>query len=68
MKTQSLGFGESVKKLAAEAGLQPYRFTQVDEKNKRDTKFIKIFLKVMFYYVIKNLLEKIKKIYSLKLS
>ena len=53
MKTQSLGFGESVKKLAAEAGLQPYRFTQVDEKNKRDTKFIKIFLKVMFYYVIK---------------
>ena len=35
MKTQSLGFGESVKKLAAEAGLQPYRFTPVDEKKQK---------------------------------
>ena len=38
MKTQSLGFGESVKKLAAEAGLQPYRFTQVDEKKQKEPK------------------------------
>ena len=35
MKTQSLSFGESVKILALEAGLQPYRFTKFDEKKKQ---------------------------------
>ena len=40
MKTQSLSFGESVKILALEAGLQPYRFTKFDEKkNKRYEKY-----------------------------
>ncbi len=36
MKTQSLKFGEAVRQLAAEAGMQPYRFTSFDlEKEKR---------------------------------
>ncbi len=32
MKTKSVGFGEAVKILAAEAGMQPYRFTNLDQK------------------------------------
>ncbi len=32
MKTKSLGFGEAVKILAAEAGMQPYRFSNFDQK------------------------------------
>ncbi len=32
MKTKSLGFGEAVKTLAAEAGMQPYRFSNFDQK------------------------------------
>ena len=30
MKTQSIGFGEAVKTLAAEAGMQPYRFSNFE--------------------------------------
>ena len=37
MKTKSLGFGEAVKTLAAEAGMQPYRFSQFDKK--KDLRF-----------------------------
>ena len=32
MKTHSIGFGEAVKTLAAEAGMQPYRFSNFDKK------------------------------------
>ena len=32
MKTRSIGFGEAVRTLAAEAGMQPYRFSNFDEK------------------------------------
>ena len=35
MKTKSIGFGEAVKSLAAEAGMQPYRFSKFDEKDLR---------------------------------
>tara|TARA_B100000959_G_scaffold283780_1_gene353539 strand:+ start:161 stop:1927 length:1767 start_codon:yes stop_codon:yes gene_type:complete len=36
MKTQSLKFGETVRQLASEAGMQPYKFTSFDlEKEKR---------------------------------
>ncbi len=36
IKTQSLKFGEAVRQLAAQAGMQPYRFTNFDvEKEKR---------------------------------
>ena len=38
MKTQSIGFGEAVKSLALEAGLQPYRISDFDEK--REKRFI----------------------------
>ena len=37
MKTKSLGFGEAVKILAAEAGMQPYRFSNFDQK--KDKRF-----------------------------
>ena len=37
MKTKSLGFGEAVKNLAAEAGMQPYRFSNFDQK--KDLRF-----------------------------
>ena len=42
MKTKSVGFGEAVKILAAEAGMQPYRFLVLIKKNK-DIKLIKIY-------------------------
>ena len=45
MKTQSLKFGEAVRQLASEAGMQPYRFTSFDlEKEKR-------------YQIYKNILK-----------
>ena len=37
MKTKSMGFGEVVKILAAEAGMQPYKFSSFDKK--RDLRF-----------------------------
>ena len=37
MKTQSIGFGEAVRKLAADAGMQPYRFSTFDKK--KDLRF-----------------------------
>ena len=38
MKTQSMGFGEAVKILAAEAGMQQFRFTKVDKE--REEKYV----------------------------
>ena len=35
MKTKSIGFGEAVRSLAAEAGMQPYRFSNFDKKKDR---------------------------------
>ena len=32
MKTKSIGFGEAVRSLATEAGMQPYRFSNFDKK------------------------------------
>ena len=43
MKTKSVGFGEAVKILAAEAGMQPYRFSSFDKKKNCGFKIIKIF-------------------------
>ena len=37
MKTKSIGFGEAVRSLAAEAGMQPYRFSNFDKK--KDSRF-----------------------------
>ena len=45
MKTQSLKFGDAVRQLASEAGMQPYRFSNFDlEKDKR-------------YQIYKNILK-----------
>jgi len=35
IKTKSMGFGEAVKNLAAEAGMQPYKFSNFDEKKEK---------------------------------
>ncbi len=37
MKTKSMGFGEAVRILSAEAGMQPYRFSNFDQK--KDLRF-----------------------------
>ena len=37
MKTKSLGFGEAVRTLASEAGMQPYKFSNFDQK--KDLRF-----------------------------
>jgi len=37
MKTKSIGFGEAVRVLASEAGMQPYRFSNFDKK--KDLRF-----------------------------
>ena len=43
IKTQSLKFGEAVRQLALEAGMQPFKFTSFDlEKEKRYQKYINI--------------------------
>jgi DNA primase len=44
IKTKSLGFGEAVKELAIEAGMQPYKFTKMDtEKERRFNSYKNIF-------------------------
>tara|TARA_Y100001970_G_scaffold123226_1_gene152759 strand:- start:1141 stop:2904 length:1764 start_codon:yes stop_codon:yes gene_type:complete len=44
MKTQSLKFGEAVRQLASQAGMQPYRFSKFDEeKEKRYQNYKNIF-------------------------
>ena len=44
MKTKSLGFGEAVKELAAEAGMPQYKFSTIDtEKEKRFNTYKNIF-------------------------
>ena len=48
MKTKSMGFGEAVRSLAAEAGMQVYRFSNFDEK--KDQRF-KIYKNIFKDYV-----------------
>ena len=45
MKTKSIGFGEAVKILASEAGMQPYRFSNFDEKREKRFKTYKSILR-----------------------
>jgi len=58
MKTKSIGFGEAVKTLAAEAGMQPYRFSNFDHK--KDTRFqtYKNIFKDYSNYFNKQLIDK----------
>ena len=55
MKTKSVGFGEAVKTLAAEAGMQPYRFSNFDKK------------KELRYSTYKNILKDYKDNFSQQL-
>ena len=57
MKTKSLGFGEAVKELAAEAGMPQYKFSQWTLKKKKDLILIKIFLKNIQIFFISNFLN-----------
>ena len=51
MKTRSLGFGEAVKVLASEAGMQPYKFSKFDkEKEEKYTKYKKIIKEYSDYF------------------
>ena len=58
MKTKSLGFGEAVKTLAAEAGMQPYRFSNFDKK--KDLRF------QTYKNIFKDYLDNFKKSLYLK--
>ncbi len=55
MKTKSIGFGEAVKTLAAEAGMQPYRFTNFDKKKELRFRPYKNILNDYTNYFNKNL-------------
>ena len=51
MKTRSLGFGEAVKVLAAEAGMQIYKFSKYDkEKEEKYVKYKKIIKEYSEYF------------------
>ena len=51
MKTKSIGFGEAVRSLAAEAGMQPYRFSNFDQKRElRFQTYKKIFKDYSNYF------------------
>jgi len=51
MKTKSLGFGEAVKILAAEAGMPQYKFSTMDtEKEKRFNTYKNIFNEYSFFF------------------
>ena len=48
MKTRSLKFGEAVKVLASEAGMQIYRFTKYDkEKEEKYNKYKKDYKRIL---------------------
>ena len=57
MKTKSIGFGEAVKELAAEAGLQPYRFSNFDKKKDLRCQTYKNIYKEYSNYFFKELLH-----------
>ncbi len=58
MKTQSIGFGEAVKKLALEAGMPQYRFTKLDQHKEKKFKIYKSILKDYKSICIENIYKK----------
>ena len=51
MKTKSLGFGEAVKELAAEAGMPQYKFSSMDtKKEKRFNTYKNIFKEYVDFF------------------
>ena len=51
MKTQNLKFGEAVRSLANQAGLQPYRFTKQDEQREKEWN---IYTEIYSTYIERN--------------
>ena len=51
MKTQNLKFGEAVRSLANQAGLQPYRFTKQDEQREKEWN---IYTQIYSTYIERN--------------
>ncbi len=58
MKTKSVGFGEAVRVLASEAGMQPYRFSNFDKKKEARYKTYKTILKEYSDFSIQQLFDK----------
>ena len=54
MKTKSMRFGEAVKYLASEAGMQEYKFSNLMRKKKKYINYIKIFIKIFKIIFMKN--------------
>ena len=51
MKTQNLKFGEAVKTLASLAGMQPYRFSKIDEEREKNRQeYTSIYSKYVEHY------------------
>ena len=57
MKTQSIGFGEAVKRLAAEAGMQQYRFSTFDQKKEKRYQLYKNILNDYKQFASENLIK-----------
>ena len=58
MKTKNYKFGEAVRQLASEAGMQPYRFTKQDEEKENRWNIYKEILEKYVSYCHKELLSK----------
>ena len=61
MKTKSIGFGEAVRSLAAEAGMQPYRFSNFDHKKDKRYQTYKSIFKDYSNYFHQQLFNSINK-------
>ena len=57
MKTKSIGFGEAVKILASEAGMQPYKFSNFDEKREKRFQVYKNIIKEYSEFSTKQLFQ-----------
>ena len=58
MKTKSVGFGEAVRVLASEAGMQPYRFSNFDQKKEARYQTYKNILKEYSDFSTQQLFDK----------
>jgi len=58
MKTKNYKFGDSVRTLAADAGMQPYRFTKLDEEKDRRWKVYNAILEKYVNFCHKELVSK----------
>ncbi len=65
MKTKNYKFGEAVRALASDAGLEPYRFTKKDEQREKDWKIYKTILEKYSNFCHNELIsEKYPEVYN----